>query len=816
MKTKYFILAAIAGMTFASCSNDEFIGDNSPTLGAEGDGSIQFSYTMPNATRADIYGDAAATLLGNHFYVTGTKGTEAAKHPTEELVFDNYLVEYGKNTAGTTASNTANWEYAGITPGTSTWLDYVYLTSISRTRDAQTIKYWDYSKAQYDFLAFSTGTWKAVASAPVAANKEIGVTAMNFGADLDVEGGATPTAYTFTIPSEDGLAQAYITDIVKVPQANFNQEVKLTFKSLGSKVRVALYETIPGYSVKDVQFYTVEGAAEPTDLADLSGSTDAILISPVGAGIPTNGTISVFFPHVGTTYTSEQDYNKATATVSPGAAPAMYKSFGALQYVPAETHEGPTALIAAGTVLSAEQAATVNTVLGLTGGDAYAAGGTLTTAHAVAFKNAVALYLGRTLPTATFAGDKNAQFYKNVFPISTSAPLILRVNYTLVPTDGAREIIKVKGAKAVVPSTYTKWLPNYAYTYIFKISDNTNGWTGAVDKPAGLFPITFDAVVTEATDATAEQRTVTTVSTPSITTYQQYHMTDADEYSKKVKDLKGNIVARDVYVQVMDNKISPAKLIGTSPSTMPLLNTNAQEGKSASRLFKVTTTGTPISEATVMDALENRTGALTADDVNGRNGITLTKNTNISNTETTIVNGVDDNPIDKVNGVAISAGQVAKITIGSLDDNATYAYVYDYTGASTEKELTTVWQPIATTSSTVVDGLQYIAVSELTAWDDGTTDDHYTNGTETVAKDNLYFSISTNGGATKTYSFISVDNKIGTVLPAGMLKIAKTQLHDVTGTGVTAADDTFYFTTYIHNTGLYAVKVIKVVPAPAS
>ena len=44
MKTKYFFLAAIGALTLASCSNDEFIGDNSPTLGQEGDGSIQFSY----------------------------------------------------------------------------------------------------------------------------------------------------------------------------------------------------------------------------------------------------------------------------------------------------------------------------------------------------------------------------------------------------------------------------------------------------------------------------------------------------------------------------------------------------------------------------------------------------------------------------------------------------------------------------------------------------------------------------------------------------------------------------------------------------
>lgn len=770
MKKFYVILAAIAGMTFTSCTSNEYLGDLDPTGGQVDDGSIKFGLSLPATTRADIQGKAAADLLGNNFYVTGTKGTEAATYPTTELVFDNYLVHFGVNTAGTTASNTANWEYVGVKPGTGDYANYAFLTSMSPARevDNQTIKFWDYSKTQYDFMAFSTGTWKAVNSTtPDKDNEEIGVTYMKYGSQLDVNGGASPVAYTFYLPSETALQNAYISDIVEVPQANYGKEVQLQFKSLGSKVRVALYETVPGYSVKDVQFYTVEGAVTPTDLdTDLSGSTSAILISPTGAGIPTKGTISVLFPHVGDNNATEQDYNKATATVSPGADPAMTKTFGALtaQLVAKENKE-------------------------VVGGN---------------------VYLGRTLPTATFAGNANAQYYQTVFPVSTSAPLILRVNYTLVPTDGASETIVVKGAKAVVPSTYTVWKPNYAYTYIFKISDNTNGWTGAANKPAGLFPITFDAVVAEATDANAEQRTVTTVATPSITTYQQYHKTTADEYSKTVKDLKGNNADRNVYVQVMDNSISPAKLIGTSPSTKPLLNTSTEEGTPASRLFDVTTTGAAISEATVMDALENRTTDLDADNVIGRNKITLTKVDEIDNTVTSIVNGVDDNPITKIEGVAITAGQVAEIDISDLTADHTYAYVYDYTGASTEKVLTTVWQPVATvTGTTVVTGLQSITVAALTTWDN--TAANHTSESEAAAKDYLYFSVTTNGGATKTFSFVSVDDKIGQTLPDGLLKLPKGQLTNITTPDTKAADDTFYFTTYVRNDGKYAVKVIKIV-----
>jgi len=211
-----------------------------------------------------------------------------------------------------------------------------------------------------------------------------------------------------------------------------------------------------------------------------------------------------------------------------------------------------------------------------------------------------------------------------------------------------------------------------------------------------------------------------------------------------------------------------------------------------------------------MDALENRTTALDADNVVGRNKITLTKVDGIDNTVTSIVNGVDDNPIEKIEGAAITAGQVAEIDISELTAAHTYAYVYDYTGASTEKVLTTVWQPVATTTgTTVVTGLYSITLTALGTWDE--TVANHTTGSEAAAKDYLYFSVTTNGGATKTFSFVSVDDKIGQTLPDGLLKLPKNQLTEITIADTKAADDTFYFTTYVRNDGKYAVKVIKIV-----
>lgn len=721
---KNVLFAAVALVALAGCTNDDFVGENSNTpIDPPTTGEIAFGLGISGSTRADVYGNEAAALLGNNFYVTGTKGTEAATSPTPTLVFDNYLVHYGINTAGTTTSNTANWEYVGVTPGSGDYANYVKLAT---TAQVQSIKYWDYSVEQYDFLAFSTGSMKAVNGSSTA-NDEIGVTAMKYGAELASSG----IAYSFDIPSADAIKNVYISDITEVKKTNYGKEVQLKFKNLGSKVRIALYETVPGYSVKDVQFYAVDGTN--TDLGTATKTATATLISADANGIPTKGKIDVYFPSVGTNNeSSKADYDIAAATVMPatGTGSAVKApTFGTLdKYAGKELHE--------------EDATQ---------------------------------YLGRTLPTATFAGSADAGYYQTVFPVSSSSALTLRVDYTLVSTDGSGEEIKVYGAKAVVPATYTKWLPNYAYTYIFKISDNSNGWTSTVTTdPDGLFPITFDAVVAEATEATGEQKTVTTVATPSITTYQQNHNITKNEYSIAT--------GKDIYVQVMDNSTATSSLVTTLSATNALL-------------YAINKTNA--TEAEVMDALAKRTTAIDADDVTGRNSITLTKNANINAAVTTIVNGADDQPI------TVTAGQTAKITISNLTAG-TYAFVYDYTTGA--KTTVTEYQPIAvTTGSAIGTGSNYasIATTDLNAVTDLTTAD------ERVDNDYIYFSKTTNGTGTTTYSYVSVAGK--ETLPAGLLKVTKTSLAtSVAGTTVAVAG-TFYFDTYITNSGQYAVKVIKIV-----
>ena len=582
---KKFFYLATALVALAACTNDEFTGGDPISSRIDGNNAIVFTSMSKDATRADHVGADAATLLNKHFTVAGFKGAGdvTATNTTTGTVFDNYLVNWAENTAATTESNTSDWEYVGITAVAPSTL----------AGNTQSIKYWDYSAAQYDFIAYSTGTATAITSGTPAAGKVLvsAVSAAN----------AKTAAYTLQGAAAD-LEKCYIADMVTAYQDGtdvkhkYQDEVQLVFRALASKVRVALYETVPGYSVKDVKFYT----DATTTLASGATSTDATLFTTATAdkdNFYTAGTYTVSFPTVGKTNKSNSDYNKAhVAFTADASGKETTKVFDGLNYKAKEYKEKT---------------------------------GTQ--------------FLGRTLANASFAGAAADNYYKIAMPNEEGTVLELRIDYTLESIDGSGEEIKVHGATAFVPAIYAAWKSNYAYTYVFKISDNTNGWTSTVDTdPAGLYPITFDAVVVETEEHT--QATITTVATPSITTYQKGHEVTNNEYA-----------AGDIYVQVITD--------GTLKTD---LGTNGQ-------LYTLSPAAT---EAEVMDAL-NIQASSTATSITGRNGLVLTQAT--SDATVTAVPGPDGN------NITVTAGTAAKFTGAT----GYYANVY-YTGTDeADKEFTT-------------------------------------------------------------------------------------------------------------------------------
>lgn len=548
MKRKLFF-AAVALVALASCTSDDFIGDvttpqdNSPS---ESD-AIVFSTASKGITRADIVGADAATLLDDKFVVGGFKGSSTA---ASTIVFDNYNVQWTENTAGKTVSNTSDWEYVGVAFNPNS--DLYDATS------TQTIKYWDYSQTLYDFVAYSLGQGTGLEASAI-----------------------NSTNHSFTIKGDEAnLTKCYIADRVTVKKADFGKEVTLYFRNLASKVRVALYETIPGYSVKDVRFYT----SNATDIVSDVTNTKATLIG----SFKTSGTYTITYP--GTTE-GESDYNKAHVALAAGAASssADYRDdFGSLVYTTAEKKEKETGN----------------------------------------------KYLKRSSNDPSFAGTSST-YYQTVLPNESGSVMELRINYTLEAIDGSEEEIKIYGAKAYVPTIYTQWLPNYAYTYIFKISDNTNGWTSTTNTdPAGLYPITFDAVVVDSEENT--QTTITTVATPSITTYQKGHKyQDGPEYNASTTN--------KIYVQVMLN--------------------GALKGDLASK-GQLYTLSEDKTEAEVLDALSIQESS-DETTITGRNALVLTKATSVANFAA--IPGEDGNDI------TITAGQAASFAATA----GTYAYVYD-------------------------------------------------------------------------------------------------------------------------------------------
>ena len=587
---KYMLLVATAISLFAGCADNTYLGDQEEAAKGSS-GAISFEGGFKAVTRADKTGADAASQLGNRFIINGIKAKNDTPNDVRQTVFQDYTVNWTANTAGTTTTNSSDWEYTGIN---NAFADPTY---------EQTVKYWDWSQDYYNFAAYSVGKGNAMVLQKRPSN-EIDDDMTDIAAPAANQIYVAPFEYQhitgwpyFLRGSREDLLECHITDMATVPQANFGDVVELKFRSLAAKVRVGFYETIRGFSIKDVRFYNSTGT---TIDEELTGTvTDATLFG-TGA-FPDNGTYKILFPHVGSANVGDPDYNKAHAEHEAITA-VNSQTFGTLDYTSQE-HLEP----------------------------------------------AGNYYLGRSAAAATFAGNAEDDYYTKMLPFEEQTQTLeLRVNYTLVSTDITGETITVYGAQAFIPSVFAKWKPNCAYTYIFKISDNQNGWTSTnLTTPRGLFPITFDAVYLN--DENGEQTTITTVATPSITTYQKGHIYNVqEEYKLPTSSTTDD---DDIYAQVVDV---------ASGNVKTDLN-----GANKSLFYNVSKADA--TEAEVMDALNIRTSG-NATTVVGVNGITLTPKT-IDNNITTIPG---------VNGdITVNAGEAAKLT---PDAAGTYAYVYD-TGA---------------------------------------------------------------------------------------------------------------------------------------
>lgn len=482
---KYLIIAASA-LALAGCSSDDFLGDGSGN--GQNSAAIQFgggTTKTHRATSTGVY--KIENLKTNGFWVYGTKHTadEDKTATYDQAVYTNYYLNYTENSANNTQSNTAGWEYVGVDNSD-------YRENVTPKVDAdQTIKYWDYSATAYTFYA-ATAKPSDVQEGKVTINK---ITA-------DEAGSVYTKGYEVTLKNGASWDELYFADrkvISKSTDAEhgkhdvYGGEVNFTFRNALTKVRVAMYEIIPGYSVTIDKFYYTNAEGEDQTTAETGkfkadASNTPLVTSEAGV------TYKVVY------------YSKTEADGQLENQPKM---------LPNETGKGAK-----------------KTVLEL--GDNLKANKELSTII--------------TKPTYDTDGGKYTLFMPQA---DNNQTLSLKVDYTLTSLDGSGEKIQVKGATAVIPAKYLCWRPNYAYTYLFKISDNTNGSTGGTGDPAGLYPITFDASVVETETGNVEYNSA--MGTATITTFAVkgglYQHGNADY-------LKGS----DLYATIVDKDKSTATL----------------------------------------------------------------------------------------------------------------------------------------------------------------------------------------------------------------------------------------------------------------
>ena len=210
----FWALALFASMLAACTSEDDITTQSPPSSNEEVQVPILFSSNKGNITRANITGAAAADLLGKKFVVSGYKGPKTKYGENSKIVFDNYLVAYEENTAFTTESNVANWEYVG-----KGRIKHAVDNGIT----SQTIKYWDYSTAQYDFIAWSTGTKEAIYEGTPAAGQVLVSAITPANAVGNAETNDAVVAYTFKGKAAD-LEDCYIADIVTVKKSDYGSK----------------------------------------------------------------------------------------------------------------------------------------------------------------------------------------------------------------------------------------------------------------------------------------------------------------------------------------------------------------------------------------------------------------------------------------------------------------------------------------------------------------------------------------------------------------------------------------------------------------
>ncbi len=475
---KKVLILACAALT--ACTNDIDLGPNKEQVETLSN-AIGFQMAKKNMTTTK-----ATALQSRGHYNFGVWGYKKLA-TSGSAIMENYLVGYMDNTYHkgyymTDDKQTTLGDIPGSTNGKSQWA-YEMLGSSEYTYDGtegyyrkstdtkymsnianQYLRYWDQSTLSTKFFAY----------APYLNADEADRVKFEYNTEQTM---TLPLKETIVEKGNDESLAEYMVATQEVQKANYNNDVQLHFRRLNAKVNIKFYETIEGYNVKilDLQSGTVSGVTAVPAVAPVVGST-----SYTHGNQYKSTKVKVKFNGITTTTgASEPNIDYQATTSATKYASTEYMTFTAPQD---------------DDVCSAPE--------GYISGKGVTIDGTLISDDA----------------TAKTKASKSPSTYF-VIPKQTgdNSGLTFHVTYELTALQ-TNEKITVHNATVHIPAADCDWKAGKAYTYIFKITKNSNGSTDpdktidptdpTPDTDKALYPIVFDGCTVITWDETSSDHDI--------------------------------------------------------------------------------------------------------------------------------------------------------------------------------------------------------------------------------------------------------------------------------------------------------------------
>ncbi len=473
-------MTAVGAMTLASCTSDDLVQN---TEIAKNQGQIGFNMKVTNTTRAEKAQEAGHYEFG----VFAMKG--AKELGTNSTVMNNYLVAWTDGSNGLykdLKSGATTWgDAASAADGQSQWF-YEGLSSSNKTayttpKNTQILKYWDKSNDKHYFYAYTPYSTSGVSY--TKADESLTFTSLSsFYTDPETNGtnkyqptNAVKTAanaLTATYNQEMVNYNEGLYDYAEITKADYEKDVPFTFNHINAQIKLKFYEDIPGYSVKLTDMV-------PTGTTGLTAQ-NGIVLTPAKE-------------------TQATAFQQAAATDLP-----KYLESGTVVVKNLSEATPPIAVTGDG----------VNNLLYFQ----EAADAKIGTSSTAASLCPTTLYVLPNHDGSSYIDDN----------VSKETGYTLHVSYQLIPEDGSANT-QVYDARVWIPADKCQWQAGKCYTYIFKITANSNGtsdpkkpdpaketeyWVDPEDprvpEDPDLQPIVFDGVVVDDyTGATTPEGTIT-------------------------------------------------------------------------------------------------------------------------------------------------------------------------------------------------------------------------------------------------------------------------------------------------------------------